>query len=102
MRSTDLDQILEDTFLEISDSRQNYDPAIQFREMGIVKNVSAGIATVTGLPGTGFEELSEVPNNLYGMAFNLDEEEIGEVLLGRNDQIKAGDTALRTQNVADI
>src|SRR5690606_28241333 len=102
MRSTDLDQILEDTFLEISDSRQNYDPAIQFREMGIVKNVSAGIATVTGLPGTGFEELLEFPNNLYGMAFNLDEDEIGVVLLGRNDQLKAGDPVLRTHRVADI
>ncbi|MBA6151402.1 alternate F1F0 ATPase, F1 subunit alpha [Gelidibacter maritimus] len=102
MRSTDLDQILEDTFLEISDSKQNYDPAIQFSEKGIVKNVSAGIATVTGLPGTGFEELLEFPNNLYGMAFNLDEDEIGVVLLGRNDQLQAGDPVLRTHRVADV
>lgn len=102
MQSTDLDQIIEDAFLEISDSRQNHDPAIQFREMGVVKNVSAGIATVTGLPGTGFEELLEFPNNLYGMAFNLDKEEIGVVLLGRNDQLQAGDKVLRTHRVADI
>lgn len=102
MRSTDLDQIIEDTFLEISDSRQNYHPTIQFREMGVVKNISAGIATVTGLPGTGFEELLEFPNNLYGMAFNLDEDEIGVVLLGRNDQLQAGDKVLRTHRVADI
>ncbi|HUH29259.1 alternate F1F0 ATPase, F1 subunit alpha [Gelidibacter sp.] len=102
MRSTDLDQILEDTFLEISDSKQNYDPAIQFREIGVVKNISAGIATVTGLPGTGFEELLEFPNNLYGMAFNLDEDEIGVVLLGRNDRLQAGDPVLRTHRVADI
>ena len=102
MQSTDLDQIIEDAFLEISHSRQSYDPAIQFREMGVVKNVSAGIATVTGLPGTGFEELLEFPNNLYGMAFNLDKEEIGVVLLGRNDELQAGDTVLRTHRVADI
>lgn len=102
MQSTDLDQIIEDAFLEISDSIHSHDPAIQFREMGVVKNVSAGIATVTGLPGTGFEELLEFPNNLYGMAFNLDKEEIGVVLLGRNDQLQAGDTVLRTHRVADI
>src|SRR5690625_5575937 len=102
MQSTDLDKILDYAFSEISDSRQSYEPAIQFREMGVVKNISAGIATVTGLPGTGFEELLEFPNNLYGMAFNLDEEEIGVVLLGRSDHLQAGDTVLRTHRVADI
>ncbi|MCM4168070.1 ATP synthase subunit alpha [Arenibacter antarcticus] len=102
MRSTDLDQIIDDTFREISHSRQNFGPSIQFREMGVVKNVSAGIAAVTGLPGTGFEELLQFPNNLYGMAFNLDSDEIGVVLLGRNDQLQAGDTVLRTHRVADI
>jgi len=102
MQSTDLDKILDDAFSEISDSRQSYEPAIQFREMGVVKNISAGIATVTGLPGTGFEELLEFPNNLYGMAFNLEEEEIGVVLLGRSDHLQAGDTVLRTHRVADI
>jgi F-type H+-transporting ATPase subunit alpha len=102
MGLTDLDKIIDDAFLEISNSKQNHDPTIQFREKGIVKNISAGIATVTGLPGTGFEELLEFPNGLYGMAFNLDEDEIGVVLLGRNDQIQAGDTVLRTHRVADI
>ncbi len=102
MRSTDLDQTIADAFLEISHSRQNHDPAIQFREKGVVKRVSAGIATVTGLPGAGFEELLEFPNKLYGMALNLEKEEIGVVLLGRSDQLQAGDTVLRTHRVADI
>src|SRR5690554_727849 len=102
MKLTDLDQTLEDTFQEISESRNDFDPKIQFREMGVVKSVSAGVATVTGLPGTGFEELLEFPNNLFGMAFSLDKDEIGVVLLGRNDGLKAGDTVLRTHRVADI
>lgn len=102
MRSTDLDKTIDDAFLEISNSKQSHDPTIQFREKGIVKNISAGIATVTGVPGTGFEELLEFPNGLYGMAFNLDEDEIGVVLLGRNDQLQAGDTVLRTHRVADV
>lgn len=102
MRLTDLDKTIDDAFLEISNSKQSYDPTIQFREKGIVKNISAGIATVTGVPGTGFEELLEFPNGLYGIAFNLDEDEIGVVLLGRNDQLQAGDTVLRTHRVADV
>lgn len=102
MRTTDLDQIIEDAFLELNESQQNFDPKIQFRELGVVKNISAGIATVTGLPGTGFEELLEFPNKLFGMAFNLDEDEIGVVLLGRSDQLQAGDKVLRTHRVADV
>ncbi len=102
MQSTDLDKILDDTFKEISDSRENFDAGLQLRELGVVKSVSAGIATVAGLPGAGFEELLQFPNNLYGIAFNLDEDEIGVVLLGTDDKLKAGDTVLRTHRVADI
>ena len=102
MQSTDLDKILDDTFKEISDSRETYDAGLQLRELGVVKSVSAGIATVAGLPGAGFEELLQFPNNLYGIAFNLDEDEIGVVLLGTDDKLKAGDTVLRTHRVADI
>ncbi len=102
MQPTDLDKIIQDTFNELSDSRQNYDPNVQFRELGVVKSVSAGIATVSGLPGAGFEELLQFPNDLYGIAFNLDEDEIGVVLLGTDDKLQAGDTVLRTHRVADI
>ena len=102
MQPTDLDKIIQDTFNELSDSRQNYDPNVQFREWGVVKSVFAGIATVSGLPGAGFEELLQFPNDLYGIAFNLDEDEIGVVLLGTDDKLQAGDTVLRTHRVADI
>ncbi len=102
MLPSNLDKIIADTFAEISSSRQNYNPDPQLREMGTVKNVSAGIATVTGIPGTGFEELLQFPNHVYGIAFNLDEVEIGVVLLGRDDQLQAGNPVLRTHRVTDI
>lgn len=102
MGSTDIEKIIEDAFLEINDQSKDHTPAIQFRETGVVKSVSAGIATVTGLPGTGFEELLEFPNQLFGMAFNLDKEEIGVVLLGYGNKLQAGDSVKRTHRVADI
>lgn len=102
MPSTDLHKIIDDTFTDISRSREVHVPGFQLRETGVVKNVSSGIATVTGLPGTGFEELLEFPNGLQGIAFNLDEDEIGVVLLGRDDQLHAGDPVARTHRVADI
>lgn len=98
----DLTKIIDETFTEISRSRQNYDPDFQLRETGVVKNVFSGIATVTGLPGTGLEELLQFPNNLYGIAFNLEEDEIGVVLLGKDDELQAGDVVLRTHRVTDI
>ena len=102
MGSNDLDKIIDDTFREINDSRQNYNPNLQPHELGVVKSVSAGVATVSGLPGAGFEELLQFPNNLFGIAFNLEEDEIGVVLLGTDDKLQAGDTVLRTHRVADI
>ncbi len=102
MPSTDLHKIIDDTFAEISRGLEEHAPGFQLREMGVVKNVSAGIATVKGLPGAGFEELLEFPNGLFGIAFNLDEDEIGVVLLGREDQLHAGDPVTRTYRVADI
>ncbi len=102
MPPTDLNQILDDAFEEISQSGLRHQPGVRAIEKGIVKNVSPGVATVTGLPGAGFEELLEFPGNLYGMAFNLDQDEIGVILLGRSDQLQAGDTVLRTHRVADV
>src|SRR5690554_42923 len=102
MKPVDLNKIIDETFDGITQSNSVHEADLQIREMGIVKNVSAGIATVSGLPNTGFEELLEFPNNVFGIAFNLDEDEIGVVLLGRSDQLQAGDVVSRTYRVADI
>lgn len=83
-------------------SRDQFVPKIDLRELGVVIRVSAGIATVTGLPGVGFEELLKFPHYLNGIVFDLDEDEIGVVLLGRDDQLQAGDVVKRTHRVADI
>lgn len=96
------DEIVNEAFGELSQSRKKSEARIHFQEKGVVKNVSAGVATVTGLPRVGFGELLEFPNNLYGMVFNLDETEIGVVVLGNSDQIQAGNTVLRTHRVADV
>ena len=52
------------------------------REVGSVISVSAGIVKVSGLPGVGFEELLKFPGGLSGIAYNIDEDEIGAILLG--------------------
>jgi F-type H+-transporting ATPase subunit alpha len=72
------------------------------REIGTITAVSTGIATVTGLSGVGFEELVRFPGDLYGIAFNVDEEEIGVVLLGDYAHLHTGDEVTRTGRVMDV
>ncbi len=72
------------------------------KEVGVVTSVSAGIVKVSGLPGAGFEELLKFPGDLYGIAYNIDEEEIGVILLGNDALLNAGDEVERTFRVMDI
>jgi F-type H+-transporting ATPase subunit alpha len=70
--------------------------------MGTITSIATGIAKVSGLPGIGFEELVRFPGDLLGMAFNVDEGEIGVVLLGEYWHLNAGDEVERTGRVMDV
>ena len=94
--------IVAESFSELSRARENLFPKMKFVEVGQVLSISSGIARVSGLPGVGFEELIRFPNNVYGISFNLDEKEIGVVLLGEDENIFAGDEVYRTGRVMDI
>jgi F-type H+-transporting ATPase subunit alpha len=75
---------------------------LKSREIGTITSVSMGIATVSGLPGVGFEELIRFPGDVYGIAFNVDEHEVGVVLLGDYWNLQAGDEVERTGRVMDV
>lgn len=75
---------------------------IELKEIGIIREVSTGIATVRGLPGVAFEELIRFPGNLLGIAFNVDANEVGVVLLGDYRYVHAGDEVQRTGRVMDV
>jgi F-type H+-transporting ATPase subunit alpha len=72
------------------------------REVGTVTSVATGIAKVSGLPGVGFEELIAFPGDMLGIAFNVDKDEIGVVLLGEYSRLQAGDEVERTGRVMDV
>lgn len=71
-------------------------------EVGTITHVSTGIASVSGLNKVGFEELLEFPGGVFGIAFNLDEDEIGVVLLGDYAHLHAGQEVRRTGRVMDV
>jgi F-type H+-transporting ATPase subunit alpha len=73
---------LERAFTSMRRARAEFEPRLAPREVGTVTNVSTGIAKVAGLPGVGADEIVAFPGGVAGIAFNVDEDEIGVVLLG--------------------
>jgi F-type H+-transporting ATPase subunit alpha len=100
--SDSLQSVLDRTFAGIGQGRDAFTPRLTLRELGRITTVSTGIATVTGLPGAGFEELLAFPGGVFGIAFNVDEHEIGVVLLGDHAHLHAGDQVERTGRVMDV
>jgi F-type H+-transporting ATPase subunit alpha len=82
--------------------RGAFTPRLTLREVGTILSVATGIAKVSGLPNVGFEELVKFPGDVLGIAFNVDEDEIGVVLLGEYWHLHAGDEVERTGRVMDV
>jgi len=97
-----LHSVFDRTFAGISQELGNFTPELTPREVGTVISVATGIAKVSGLPGVGFEELVKFPGDVLGIAFNVDEDEIGVVLLGSFQVLHAGDEVERTGRVMDV
>jgi len=97
-----LHNTLRNAVVELAKTRQSLLPCLAADEVGGVTTISQGIATVSGLPGVGYAELIEFPENLYGIAFNLDQDEVGIVLLGACNHVSAGAEVRRTGRVMDI
>jgi F-type H+-transporting ATPase subunit alpha len=86
----------------INQVREAFAPELTPREVGAITSVATGIAKVSGLPGVGSEELVVFPGGVLGIAFNVDADEIGVVLLGEYWHLHAGDEVLRTGRVMDV
>ena len=97
-----LQAVFDRTFAGIGQVRASFTPRFLPHEVGIITSVSTGIARVSGLPSVGFEELVEFPGGGFGIAFNVDEDEIGVVLLGEYSHLHAGDEVERTGRVMDV
>jgi len=97
-----LQLVYDRAFDGIHQARATFTPQLTQHEVGFITHVSTGIATVSGLPGVGYEELLQFPGGLLGIAFNVDEGEIGVILLGDYQALHAGDEVERTGRVMDI
>jgi len=86
----------------IREKIQGFDKQVDVKETGSVIQVGDGIAKVYGLDGAMAGEMLEFPGGLYGIALNLEEDNVGAVLMGDDVGIKEGDPVKRTGRIAEI
>jgi F-type H+-transporting ATPase subunit alpha len=97
-----LQDVFDRAFAGIGQVREAFTPQLEPREIGTITSIATGIAKVSGLPGVGFEEVLKFPGDVYGIAFNVDADEIGAVLLGDYWRLQAGDEVERRGHVVDV
>jgi hypothetical protein len=93
---------LDSAFDGLRDACATYSPSLVPEEIGIITSLSTGIATISGLPNLGNEELVSFPGGRLGMAFNVDEDEVGLILLCDYQDLHVGDEVRRTGRVMDV
>lgn len=81
---------------------EDYDTSVEVSEVGTVISVGDGIARVHGLQNAMAGELLEFPHGISGMALNLEEDQVGSVLLGETKEIKEGDLVKRTKRIIAV
>ncbi len=81
---------------------EDYDSSVEVSEVGTVISVGDGIARVHGLEKVMSGELLEFPHGIAGMALNLEEDQVGCVLLGEASEIKEGDLVKRTKKIMAV
>jgi F-type H+-transporting ATPase subunit alpha len=81
---------------------ESWEPTVERGEVGRVTETADGVARVQGLPGAMANELLEFPGGIFGLAFNLDVDEIGCIILGESDKIEEGDAVKQTGTILSM
>src|ERR1700731_2787398 len=81
---------------------ENYEQTVSVDEVGAVISVGDGIARVYGLEKVMAGEMLAFPHNVFGIALNLEEEQVGVVLLGESQELKEGDVVKRTNTIMAV
>jgi F-type H+-transporting ATPase subunit alpha len=86
----------------IREQIKDYEKQLEVRETGVVLSAGDGIARVYGLDKVAAGELIEFPHQVYGIALNLEEDNVGVALMGEPELIKEGDEVRRTGRIAEV
>jgi len=86
----------------IKEQIRDYEKTVEIQEIGTVLSTGDGIARIYGLDKVAAGELLEFPHGIYGIALNLEEDNVGAALFGETHMIKEGDTVKRTGRIAEV
>src|SRR5919197_5195287 len=86
----------------IREQIKDYEKQLEVRETGMVLSAGDGIARVYGLDRAAAGELIEFPHGVYGLALNLEEDNVGAAIMGEQQVIKEGDEVRRTGRIAEV
>jgi len=86
----------------IKEQIRDYEKTVEVQEIGTVLSTGDGIARIYGLDKVAAGELLEFPHDIYGIALNLEEDNVGAALFGETHMIKEGDTVKRTGRIAEV
>jgi F-type H+/Na+-transporting ATPase subunit alpha len=98
----DLMAVLNDTFDTLEQAVAEQHPTLEAHDIGTTSFVGQGIARIHGLPGVRSEELIRFPGGGLGMAYNIDPDEIGVILLDASANLTTGLRVRRTGRVLDV
>ena len=97
-----MDFKMDDIVSKLKEQLKNYNADIDISEVGEITYVGDGVARVNGLENVMSSELVELPNNVFGMALNLESDNVGIVLFGDSSLVKEGDIAKRTGKIVEV
>lgn len=97
-----LQTVLEQTLTRLEQGLATHQIQIQPQEIGILKSIDQGIARVRGLPHIQADELVNFEAGVLGIAFNLDPDEVGVILLGESDLLEAGQAVQRAGQILQV
>ena len=86
----------------IREQIRDYEKQLEVRETGVVLSTGDGIARIYGLDKVEAGELIEFPHQIYGLALNLEEDNVGAAVMGAAQLIKEGDEVRRTGRIAEV
>jgi F-type H+/Na+-transporting ATPase subunit alpha len=81
---------------------QNFQGAVEARNVGSVMSVADGVVRIHGLADACYGEMLEFPGNVFGLALNLEQDSVGAVVLGEYKSIKEGDTVKTTGRILEV
>src|SRR5215468_9155143 len=86
----------------IREQIRDYEKQLEVRETGVVLSAGDGIARIYGLDKVEAGELIEFPHGIYGLALNLEEDNVGAAIMGEAQVIREGDEVRRSGRIAEV